>query len=67
VGQLQHRPQRRAILGQQAVRRFWPTSDWIDALPTVSIVVPNLVNDMHDGSISQGDAWFWNNLSGYYR
>jgi fibronectin type 3 domain-containing protein len=36
-------------------------------MPTVSIVVPNLMNDMHDGSISQGDAWFWNNLSAYYQ
>ena len=26
-------------------------------LPTVSIVVPNLNNDMHDGSIATGDAW----------
>jgi len=46
----------------------WPTTAaGFAALPTVSIVVPNLVNDMHDGSISQGDAWFWNNLSGYYQ
>ena len=46
----------------------WPTTaTGFAALPTVSIVVPNLVNDMHDGSISQGDAWFWNNLSGYYQ
>jgi len=47
---------------------YWPTSDaGFAALPTVSIVVPNLDNDMHDGSISQGDAWFQNNLSGYYQ
>lgn len=26
-------------------------------LPTVSFVIPNLDNDMHDGSIAQGDAW----------
>jgi hypothetical protein len=46
----------------------WPaTPTGFAELPTVSIVVPNLVNDMHDGSISQGDAWFWNNLSGYYQ
>jgi len=45
----------------------WPTTAaGFAALPTVSIVVPNLMNDMHDGSIAQGDAWFWNNLSGYY-
>ena len=45
----------------------WPMSDAeFAALPTVSIVVPNLLHDMHDGSISQGDAWFWTNLQAYY-
>jgi phosphatidylinositol-3-phosphatase len=39
-------------------------------LPTVSIVVPNLVNDMHDGrtlldQIIRGDAWLRDNLDGY--
>jgi len=47
---------------------YWPTTDsGFAAMPTVAIVVPNLLNDMHDGSISQGDAWFWNNLSAYYQ
>lgn len=36
-----------------------------DALPTISMVVPNLQNDMHDGSIQQGDAWLQQNISGY--
>ena len=26
---------------------------------------PNLDNDMHDGSVAQGDAWLNNNLSAY--
>lgn len=34
-------------------------------LPQVSFVVPNLNNDMHDGSVATGDAWLKNNLSGY--
>ncbi|MDB5385005.1 MAG: acid phosphatase, partial [Planctomycetaceae bacterium] len=34
-------------------------------LPTVSIVVPNLVNDMHDGSVHQGDAWLQTHLDAY--
>jgi len=34
-------------------------------LPTVSFVIPNLDNDMHDGSISKGDAWIENNLGSY--
>jgi acid phosphatase len=35
------------------------------SLPTVSFVVPNEQNDMHDGSISQADTWLNTNLSGY--
>lgn len=34
-------------------------------LPTVSYVVPNLVNDMHDGTIAQGDAWVQAHIKGY--
>ncbi len=40
-------------------------------LPTVSIVVPNLINDMHNGrpskSIKDGDAWLKANLNDYYQ
>jgi hypothetical protein len=36
-----------------------------DALPTVSFVIPNLENDMHDGTVAQGDQWLRHNLSGY--
>jgi hypothetical protein len=35
------------------------------ALPTVSFVIPNLDNDMHDGSIAQADNWLSTNLSRY--
>ncbi|WP_256792263.1 PKD domain-containing protein [Terrabacter sp. Ter38] len=34
-------------------------------LPAVSIVIPNLQHDMHDGSIAQGDAWVQAQLDGY--
>lgn len=34
-------------------------------LPTVSFVIPNADNDMHDGSIAQGDAWLNRHLSAY--
>ncbi|MEY9946567.1 alkaline phosphatase family protein [Kitasatospora sp. GAS1066B] len=34
-------------------------------LPTVSFVIPNLNDDMHDGSIAQGDSWLQSNLSSY--
>ncbi len=34
-------------------------------LPTVSWVIPDLDDDMHDGTIQQGDTWLKNNLSDY--
>jgi acid phosphatase len=40
-------------------------------LPTVAFVVPNLVNDMHNGqpeqSIPTGDAWLKANIDAYYQ
>ena len=35
------------------------------SLPTVSFVIPDLLDDMHDGSIQQGDAWLQQNLLNY--
>jgi phosphatidylinositol-3-phosphatase len=35
------------------------------SLPTVSFVIPNNDNNMHDGSVAQGDAWLSRQLSGY--
>ena len=34
-------------------------------LPTVAFVVPNQDNDMHDGSITQGDTWLKAHLDAY--
>lgn len=34
-------------------------------LPTVTFVIPDLLNDMHDGTISQGDAWLVKNIEPY--
>lgn len=34
-------------------------------LPTVSWVIPDLLDDMHDGTVAEADAWLENNLSGY--
>jgi acid phosphatase len=40
-------------------------------LPTISFVIPNLINDMHDGapsvSIKAGDTWLRKNLDDYYQ
>jgi acid phosphatase len=34
-------------------------------LPAVSFVIPNLIHDMHDGTVLQGDTWLQNNLNAY--
>jgi hypothetical protein len=36
-------------------------------LPTVSIVIPDMWNDMHNGFPSVGDSWLQANLDGYYQ
>jgi phosphatidylinositol-3-phosphatase len=40
-------------------------------LPTVSFVIPNLINDMHDGSVpasvTAGDTWLRQHLADYYQ
>ena len=33
-----------------------------NALPAFSFITPNLIDDMHDGTIAQGDAWLSSNL-----
>ena len=45
-----------------------PFSDFpqdFSKLPTVALVVPDMLNDMHDGSIAQGDAWLQQNIEAY--
>ena len=34
-------------------------------LPLVSFVIPNLLDDMHDGTVQAGDTWLKDNLSAY--
>lgn len=36
-------------------------------LPAVALVVPDQRNDMHDGSVAQGDAWLARNIEPYAR
>lgn len=43
----------------------FPSASNYASLPTVSFVIPNLANDMHDGSIAQADDWLYENLSSY--
>jgi hypothetical protein len=42
----------------------FPTSNF-NALPTVSFVIPGVNDDMHNGTIAQGDAWLQQNLDAY--
>ena len=43
----------------------FPSSSDYASLPTVSFVIPNLEDDMHDGTIAQADTWLDTNLNAY--
>jgi hypothetical protein len=43
---------------------LFPNGDY-STLPTASFVIPGVENDMHNGTIQQGDGWLQTNLSGY--
>jgi acid phosphatase len=47
----------------QPFTRF-PAADF-SRLPTVSFVIPDLCNDMHDCSVTTGDSWLRAHLGGY--
>jgi acid phosphatase len=41
----------------------WPSS--FERLPTVSFVIPNLCDDMHDCSVATGDSWVRDQMADY--
>jgi phosphatidylinositol-3-phosphatase len=43
----------------------FPSSSSYASLPTVSLVDPNLNDDMHNGTVQQGDTWLKDNMSAY--
>ncbi len=43
----------------------FPSSSNYANLPKVCYVVPNLSDDMHDGTVAQGDTWFNTNMQSY--
>jgi phosphatidylinositol-3-phosphatase len=43
----------------------FPSSTAYASLPTVSFVDPNLLDDMHDGTIAEGDTWLKQNMGSY--
>jgi hypothetical protein len=44
----------------------FPATDFA-RLPTVSFVIPNLCNDMHDCSVATGDSWLRKHIGAYAR
>jgi len=48
----------------QPLEKF-PTN--FSKLPTVSFIIPNLQNDMHDGTIKQGDQWLKKHIGAYVK
>jgi len=44
----------------------FPAADF-SRLPTVSFVIPNLCNDMHDCSVTTGDSWLRTHIGPYAR
>jgi hypothetical protein len=43
----------------------FPASSNYASLPTLSFVIPNLDDDMHDGTIQEADSWLNTNMSAY--
>ncbi|MDH6108752.1 hypothetical protein P3T36_002327 [Kitasatospora sp. MAP12-15] len=43
----------------------FPSSSNYANLPTLSFVIPNLNDDMHDGTIAQGDSWLQSKMAAY--
>jgi len=43
----------------------FPSSSNYASLPTLSFVIPNLDDDMHDGTIAAADTWLKNKISAY--
>src|SRR5262249_4152924 len=44
---------------------YFPGATAYSSLPTLSIVVPNELHDMHDGTVAQGDSWLQASLGAY--
>ena len=43
----------------------FPPSSSFSSLPTISFIDPNLQDDMHDGTIQQGDSWLQTHIDVY--
>jgi hypothetical protein len=61
-----HNPWRSFPEGTSVEQDFagFPTTNFA-SLPTVSFVIPNVNDDMHNGTIAQGDSWLQANIAAY--
>lgn len=50
----------------QPVSSFPAAGDFA-SLPTVSFVIPDLQNDMHNGTVAEADTWLQTNIDPYYQ
>ncbi len=55
------------LAGKQTNKPFSSFPGTFSALPTVSFVIPNQLEDMHSGSISAADSWLKDHLDGYVK
>jgi phosphatidylinositol-3-phosphatase len=60
-----HNPWQSFHNGASLERRLSDFPNDFSNLPTVSFVIPNMQNDMHDGSVAAGDAWLRQHLGAY--
>jgi phosphatidylinositol-3-phosphatase len=60
-----HNPWESFADAQNVERNLKDFSRDFAALPAVSFVIPNLEDDMHDGSVVQGDRWLKTNIGAY--
>ena len=56
-------PEGRSV--QAPMTTFPTTPAGFSALPTVSFVIPDDLNDMHSASVSRGDTWLQDHLNSY--
>ena len=56
-----------ADLPRSANRPFSSFPARFSSLPTLSVIVPNLNHDMHNGTVAQGDRWLRHHLAAYVR
>jgi phosphatidylinositol-3-phosphatase len=60
-----HNPWKSFVNAQATERNLSEFPNDFTRLPTVSFLIPNLDNDMHAGSVRDGDTWLKDHLGAY--